>query len=282
MSDRRVPLFCDVALAARVERVVCGLLEAGIGAALVREPDGGFFARPIGGGIATWGGDGSPLNKVAGLGFGGTPSSTELDDVELAFRAFGAKVQVELSNLASPDVGRLLTARGYQLIGYENVLGLRLPADGLPEVSADVDIGPVGAGDDEAWLDAVVEGFASPDTQGVVAHEEFARDVIARAIGDLTAAAGFSRYLARLGADVAGGASMRIDDGIAQLAGAATRPAFRRRGVQTALLVRRLVEAAAAGCTIAIVTTSPGTKSQENAQRQGFDLLYTRAVLVRE
>ncbi len=29
------------------------------------------------------------------------------------------------------------------------------------------------------------------------------------------------------------------------------------------------------------VTTQPGSKSQENAQRRGFALLYTRAVLVR-
>jgi hypothetical protein len=33
--------------------------------------------------------------------------------------------------------------------------------------------------------------------------------------------------------------------------------------------------------TIAVVTTQPGSKSQQNVQRQGFDLLYTRAVLVK-
>jgi hypothetical protein len=29
------------------------------------------------------------------------------------------------------------------------------------------------------------------------------------------------------------------------------------------------------------VTTEPGSKSQQNVQRQGFELLYSRAVLVR-
>jgi hypothetical protein len=52
--------------------------------------------------------------------------------------------------------------------------------------------------------------------------------------------------------------------------------------VQTALLVTRLVDAAAEGCDIAVVTTAPGSKSQQNVQRQGFSLLYTRAVLVRD
>jgi hypothetical protein len=68
--------------------------------------------------------------------------------------------------------------------------------------------------------------------------------------------------------------------GVAQLTGAATVPAHRRHGVQTALLAARLADAARTGCDIAVVTTQPGSKSQQNVQRQGFDLLYTRAVLV--
>jgi hypothetical protein len=51
-------------------------------------------------------------------------------------------------------------------------------------------------------------------------------------------------------------------------------------GIQTALLSARLAGAAAAGCDIAVVTTQPGSKSQQNGQRRGFDLLHTRAVLV--
>jgi hypothetical protein len=30
-----------------------------------------------------------------------------------------------------------------------------------------------------------------------------------------------------------------------------------------------------------VITTLPGSKSQQNAQRRGFDLLYTRAILVK-
>jgi GNAT superfamily N-acetyltransferase len=75
---------------------------------------------------------------------------------------------------------------------------------------------------------------------------------------------------------------MRIaGDGIAQLTGAATAPAHRRHGVQSALLAARLADAAGAGCEVAVIVTQPGSKSQQNAQRQGFDLLYTRAVLAR-
>jgi GNAT superfamily N-acetyltransferase len=74
---------------------------------------------------------------------------------------------------------------------------------------------------------------------------------------------------------------MRLSEGVAQLTGAATLPAHRRRGVQTALLSTRLADAVRAGCDIAVVTTAPGSKSQQNVQRRGFHLLYTRAVLVK-
>ena len=131
------------------------------------------------------------------------------------------------------------------------------------------------------WLDVVVEGDLHPDTQGVAAHEEFAREVLVSAERDLAAVPGVRRYVALHEGVIAGGASWHMADGIAQFTGAATAPAHRRWGVQAALLSARLADAAAVGCDVAVVTTQPGSKSQQNAQRRGFDLLYTRAVLVK-
>ena len=89
------------------------------------------------------------------------------------------------------------------------------------------------------------------------------------------------RTLALRDGVMAGGASVRLaEGGVAQFTGAATLPAHRRHGVQTALLAARLADAAAAGCDIAVVTTQPGSRSQHNVQRSGFELLYTRAILV--
>ena len=144
-----------------------------------------------------------------------------------------------------------------------------------------VQIRPSGDDEFELWLDVVADAAAHPDTQGVPWHEEFPREVYLRAERD-AAAAGVTRYLALREGTVAGGAGLRIDGGVAQFAGAGTAPAHRRRGVQTALLSARLADAAAAGCDVAVITTQPGSKSQQNAQRRGFELLYTRAVLVKE
>ena len=132
-----------------------------------------------------------------------------------------------------------------------------------------------------AWIDVVVTGFASPDVQGVPSHEHSPRDTTEAVIGDMAAVPGLVRYLARRDGIPAGGASLRLAEGVAQLCGAATLPEHRRRGVQTALLAARLEAAGREGGEVAVVTTQPGSKSQENAQRHGFEPLYTRAVLVR-
>lgn len=90
------------------------------------------------------------------------------------------------------------------------------------------------------------------------------------ALADLAASGRLRRYQARVDGRLAGAASLRAADGVAQLCGSATLPAQRRRGVQTTLLWARL--AAATACDIGVVTTAPGSRSQQNVQRLGFGL----------
>ncbi len=276
----RTPLFCDTALAERIERAEAQLIAQASRAAHGRQAGGDGFVMAIAGAFATFAEPGSPFNKVAGLGFAGQPSASDLDEIELAFAARGADVQVELAHVGDPGVGALLAERGYRLTSFENVLGRALDGDIEPVTPLGVEVRSSGEGEFDAWLDVVADGFAHPDTQGVPLHEEFPRDVLARAERDF-AAAGVVRYIALRDGVPAGGASLRIADGVAQLAGSATAPAHRRLGIQSALLAARLADAAAAGCDIAVVTTQPGSRSQRNVQRRGFDLLYTRAVLMK-
>jgi hypothetical protein len=276
-------LFADTALAARIERAECELLRDCAGA-IARRRGVPVMIRPIAGGLAVHTGETSPLDKVAGLGFAGAPAAAELDEIEHAFAAVRVPVQVELSCLAEPGIGALLTGRGYRLVGFENVLGRTLPAGDLaPRAAGDtIDVARSEQGELPIWLDVVATGFANADTQGVASHESFPREALDRTMSDLAGASSLVRYLARRDGVVAGGASMRAADGICQLCGAATLPEHRRHGVQSAMLARRLDDATHAGCEVAVVTTLPGSKSQQNVQRLGFDLLYTRAILVLE
>lgn len=280
MNADRLPLFGGTALAQRIERVEAQLIAQASEAAHRRAGTAGFVI-PVAGGVASFAEDGSPFNKVAGLGFGGVPDTAALEEIERAFAACGAPVQVELSHLADPEIGAVLTGRGYRLISFENVLGLALEPEPERVRPPGVEVRPSGDEEFGEWLDVVTDGFAHPDTQGVPSHEEFPREVIGNSERDL-AVAGAVRYVALRDGVIAGGASVRMAEGVAQLTGAATAPAHRRRGVQTALLSARLADAAAAGYDIAVVTTQPGSKSQQNVQRRGFDLLYTRAVLVKQ
>ena len=280
MTAERTPLFCDAALAERIERVEAQLVTLAARAAH-RRNGGRGFVLPVAGGVASFAEPGSPFNKVAGLGFAGIPDAAALDEIERAFATCDAPVQVELPHLADPAIGALLTDRGYRLESFENVLGRALHDDPARVTPPGVDIRPSGDDEFDAWLDLAADAVAHPDSQGVPWHEEFPRDIYIRAERD-GAAAGVVRYAALRDGVLAGGAGLRIADGVAQFAGAATAPAHRRHGIQAALLSARLVDAAAAGCDVAVIVTQPGSKSQQNAQRRGFDLLYTRAVLVKQ
>ncbi len=91
-----------------------------------------------------------------------------------------------------------------------------------------------------------------------------------------------SAFLAFIGGEPVGGGAVLIHRGLALLAGAATLPAYRNRGVQGALHHARLTLARRSGCDLAAQGAQPGSTSQRNAERRGFRVAYTRAILVRQ
>ena len=278
-------VFATASLAGRIERAEAGLILECARAASRRVPAAQLVIREMNGGVGVYVEPGAPFNKVAGLGFDGVPEAGALDGLEREFAAREAALQFEVSTLAQPELVRTLTKRGYCVIGFENVLGLNptgLTFETVSPVASDIEVTPARADEVDIWIDVVATGFMTPDIfDGPPSHEDFPRDVLERLYRDSIASPTFERYLARRSGEMAGGATFRIQDGVAQLAGAATLPAHRRRGVQSALLRHRLAEAARRGCDVAVVTTQPGSKSQENVQKAGFALLYARAILVK-
>ncbi len=281
-------LFATATLAHRIEQAERRLTTDAAEIAARRRD--GVLVAPIAGGAAVYTGPGEPFNKAIGLGFGTPLDLDALGAVERAFDERAAPLQVELCSLADGNVAPALARRGYVLQNFENVLGLALTAPVVAEAerqtasneAAGLSVATAAGGEWTRWMDVVVTGFAHPDTfDGPPSHESFPRELLERVYADQKGAPGFRQYLARRADIVAGGGSMRLGDGIAQLCGAATLPEHRRRGVQSALLAARLLDAARAGCDLAVVTTQPGSKSQENVQRAGFALLYTRAIMIR-
>jgi GNAT superfamily N-acetyltransferase len=273
-------MFVPPSLAARLDRAE-GDLCASIAMVVAQDqPERRAFAETVGGGLAIFAGLGSPMNKMIGAGFEGSVEEAELAAVEAAFAERGAPLQAEVSTLADPAFHALLVKRGYEPRGFENMLGRPLSASQQPLVPP-VTVERVSGSDLHQWVDVVVEAFCHPDEGGVGGDSIPPRDDLLKWVAVTTRTPGFRFYAARIGGEMAGGASIRLTEGVAQLSGAATLPRFRRRGVQTSLLRARLGDAAEAGCDMAVVTTQPASKSQENVQRASFSLLYSRQLLVR-
>jgi GNAT superfamily N-acetyltransferase len=284
-------LFADLTLARRIERAECRLTTDVAQLIQARASSPGVFMASLAGGVAVHVGDEAPFNKAIGLGLEGSfdeAAQEGLAAIEREFDARHAPLQVELATLADGSFARSLTQRGYTLVGFENVLGLRLDEALAARLSASpappgLSIAHSSGPDCDAWVETVIEGFAHPDAvPGGESHESFPREALTQVMKDMARASGFGHYLASLDGGVVGGAGLRTSEGVAQLCGSATLPTARRRGVQTGLLARRLLDAWRAGCDVAVITTQPGSKSQQNAQRHGFTLLYARAILVRE
>lgn len=277
-------MFTDVALARRIEGAEAQFTADIAGTSAGRRPSVDVLVRGIGGGVAAWIGPNWPMNKLVGAGFDGALDDDALTQVEQEFARRGERLRAEIATLADASVCAQLTRRGYVLLGFENVLGHALEGITQPEPVDGASVIEIAAGADaeRTWRDTVVTGFLQPDPVSPgAAPEEYPRDVLENATADMSGTAGFHRYLGYLDGRVAGGGSLRVFEGVAQLCGASTLRQYRRRGLQSALLQARLASAAGYGCDLAVVTTQPGSKSQENVQRQGFALLYARAVLVK-
>jgi ribosomal protein S18 acetylase RimI-like enzyme len=269
-------MFADLHLAARID-----LAEAALTAGVVRalaEP--GARVLDLAGGVAAFARPGSPMNKAIGLGFDGPVSGADVDAILDLFRAGGEPARAEVATLVDPAVFAAFAGRGFRLQAFEHVLALRVDPDSAAALPAGIEVVRTSDRAGEAvWGEVAVAGFAVPDGTGA-AEEELPRAALEQVMADFTRAPGLERYVARIDGRPAGAASCRFDRGVAQLCGATTLAPLRRRGVQRALLAARLADAASRGCDLAVVTTAPGSQSQANVQRQGFELLYARAVLV--
>ncbi len=272
-------MFIDPTAAQRIERAEAAATRDTAGGLAGSDRAPRAFLRELGPGVAAYVRAGSPMNKLIGVGIDGPVDETGLTAVEAAYRELNEPLRAEIATLAAPEVWEQLGARGYRLREFENVLCRTLQdlaGPGDPGVRVERVAPPALP----TFARTLVSAFCHPDETGA-ALDQLTRDVIATAVDDSLAASGVARYLARREGEIVGAASMRLHDGVAVLNGSATLPTHRRRGVQAALLARRLSDARAAGAELAIVTTAPGTQSQANAMKAGFTLAYARAVLVR-
>ena len=252
----------DLALARRIEDAQTwrgiGYLQA---QARLR-PQGGATLQPVGDGYVLFAGATSPANKTIGLGMRGPVMDAHLDQVEDFFGSRGIAAQVDLCPLADRSLLAALNRRGYRLDHFHSVLARPLDDSVLSvTLPAGLTITQAGPADAQLWLRVTAQGFSGSDEPDPATLE---------VLGPNFYSDNATCFLAWWGEQPAGGGGMYLHEQAVELGGASTRPAFRNRGVQTALLQARLAAARRAGCDLAVVGTSPGSDSQRNIERAGF------------
>ena len=223
----------------------------------------------LAGGCAVFVGADSPLTQAVGLGLNGPLSDADLACLEVFFHSRGAPVTIDLCPLADPHFVDALHRGGYGLAEFNNVLVRRLAG---AEIVMTPHVRRATADEADFWSHTVGRGYFEQ-------HELTTGEMdVGRAI---FAMPGALCYLSSGAAgEPAGGAALAIYNGAAILFADSTIPAFRRQGLQRELISARLNEALAQGCDLAMASTQPGSASQRNYERQGFEVVYTKATMV--
>jgi GNAT superfamily N-acetyltransferase len=226
-------------------------------------------------GFAHFFAEGHFLNQALALGLADPVSSRQLDRVESLLGKGGHPVVLELAPTADAELAGLLSARGYRIQAFQQVLARELTArDGLPSPVWDprVQIRCIGADEMELWSRVVQAGFQDLDEPA--AAEETAPGFSAEALGNRL-------LLATMEGCPAGAAVLGSFNRVAVLSGTSVLTRFRGLGAQRALVAARLRLALDDGCRWACSAVLPGTTSQGNLERSGFRVVYPKLELAR-
>lgn len=190
------------------------------------------------------------------------PSPQEMQAFEDFCASAGQPLVLHALSDAAPPLLPLLREWGYAL---EYVLHVYAhPLHPLPE-PPHLPVEPVP--DPQTWATVSAQGFG-PGSEAI-----------------MRLVAGHPRvqlYGVRLEGELAGTAALQVAAGVGALYGTSTRPEFRGRGVQAALLSYRLHAARQQGADLASVFVTPGTPSERNIRRAGFGLAGMRLTFRKE
>lgn len=269
-AGRARPMLVDPELIQRIEDAIAAERSAFADGMAALRPESGASWLPVAGGRAIFTGADFFSNRALAMGLRGPVSHDDVAGVETFYTARGVPSEIEIAPLVDRSLLRVLGQRGYHLVHFRNIYAQALPplaATGAAPAarSRAAEICTVDASTAVAWSTTLLDGFGYTC--------DIDRGRVATWNGMVHSLPGMTALVAVMDGQPIGAASVMILGSTAVLGGAATLPAFRRRGVQRALIEARLAVATRAGCTLAIVTADPGSSSGRNAERTGFQLI---------
>jgi GNAT superfamily N-acetyltransferase len=212
------------------------------------------------------------LNRLIGLGLRSSPSDAALAEAMRAIEQTGSPrcfVPVAPTG-ASDDLGVRLEQLG--LRRYNNWVRLRRSLDDVPRPSdsfaTPLEVRRIGSDHADVFGRLVATAFDYPPALAPVASQTISRPH-------------WHHYLAFEGDTPIASAAMYVAGSAAWFGFAATDAEHRKRGGQQALIVRRLHDAADAGCKWVSVETAEDTVTRDapsfrNLRRLGFEVAYRR------
>jgi GNAT superfamily N-acetyltransferase len=234
--------------------------------------NGRASVKPIAGGVAVYCGAESPLSHALAIGMHGPVTPGEMDEIEAFFQQHEAPVTIDLCPYADPSLRVRLSERNYRIADFSHVMArCCLPGEPLPPESPGIEVRPAAPGEEDLYIKTVIGGFFS---RAELSEEEHR---IGKILFHMPCS---SSHLAFVDGHPAGGGAISTRNGVASLFGDATIPAFRGRGVHSAVIRARMAEAQASGCDLLTAGTQPGSGSQRNYERMGFQVAYTKATMV--
>jgi hypothetical protein len=212
------------------------------------------------------------LNRLIGLGVRTSPSDAMLAEAIVAIARTGSPrffVPVAPTD-GSDGLGSRLERLG--LRPYNNWMRLSRSLDHLPSApespTTSLDVRRIGSEYADVFGSLVATAFDYPRALAPIASQTIGRPH-------------WHHYLAFEGDTPIASAAMYVAGSAAWFGFAATDAAYRKRGAQQTLIVRRLQDAAEAGCRWVSVETAEDTVTRDapsfrNLRRLGFEVAYKR------
>jgi GNAT superfamily N-acetyltransferase len=235
--------------------------------------------RPVGGGRACRSSPGAWVNVAANVGLSGPVERSELSAITDWYISIGAEPRFELSPYADPTVVQGLSELGYVIRVFESVFyrelsegsiaALHAPPDGLEITRLD----PEDRALSRRYAEVIVPQFYPPGAAPTEADLALVERTIRHPRSVILAA--------WMDGALVGGGGMETLGEVAALYGLAVVPEYRRRGIQQALIAERLKLARHLGAKVATISSRPRVATERNVRRMGFQVAYTKAVVVR-
>ncbi len=207
------------------------------------------------------------------FGLGDPVNEESLMAVENKFRQHNGNANFLLTPFTDPSFVNLLMSHGYSVGQWSQVLVADLQQQ---SISANkypgIHIKKIDGSRAKEYADILAQSFATLEVP-YLANPAMHIDIPFMENGH--------SYLASVNDTLAGAATwVNFGEWIYMFI-AGTLPGYREQGIQSALIQRRMVDARDAGCRYASIVCGPGSTSGRNAERQGFQVAYTRLSLVK-